>query len=183
MGAAHDFGVLVLSMQNQGHSIADVAEQLFGKKIKTLFLIVIFFLVWMVIAVFALVIANLFISFPSSVIPVNFEIIIALLIGSQMRRRKFSLTLPSIIAQVMLFVMIYIGTIYPVSLTSLVGSGNELLTWIIFLLIYSFIASVLPVWLLLQPRDYINCHQLFLSTWGNVVRLTHYFSKDCCSCS
>ena len=58
--------------------------------------------------------------------------------------------------------MIYLGTIYPVSLTGLVGAGNELMTWIIFLLIYSFIASILPVWLLLQPRDYINCHQLFL---------------------
>ena len=91
------------------------------KKIKTLFLIVIFFLVWMVIAVFALVIANLFISFPSSVIPVNFEIIIALLIGSQMRRRKFSLTLPSILAQIMLFVMIYIGTI--------LSSVSDLLLW------------------------------------------------------
>ena len=116
----------------------------------------------MVIAVFALVIANLFISFPSSVIPVNFEIIIALIFGTFINKRGISLTIPSMLAQAMLFFMIYLGTIYPVSLTGLVGAGNELMAWMVFLLIYSFIASVLPVWLLLQPRDYINCHQLFL---------------------
>ena len=116
----------------------------------------------MVIAVFALVIANLFISFPSSVIPVNFEIIIALIFGVFINKKGVSLTLPSIFAQAMLFFMIYLGTIYPISLGSLVGAENELITWIIFLLIYSFIASILPVWVLLQPRDYINCHQLFL---------------------
>lgn len=162
MGAAHDFGVLVVSMKNKGKSIAEVAENLMGKKIKMLFLSIIFFLVWMVIAVFALVIANLFISFPSSVIPVNFEIIIALIFGTFINKKGFSLTIPSILAQGMLFLMIYIGTIYPVSLDGLVGKENVLMTWMVFLLIYSFIASVLPVWLLLQPRDYINCHQLFL---------------------
>lgn len=162
MGAAHDFGVLVLSMQNKGKSIAHVCEDLLGSKVKNLFLLVIFFLVWMVIAVFALVIANLFISFPSSVIPVNFEIIIAIIIGFVAKNTKTSLTIPSIIAQVMLMLMIYIGTIYPIDLSDLVGANNVLMTWMIFLLIYSFIASILPVWLLLQPRDYINCHQLFL---------------------
>jgi carbon starvation protein len=162
MGAAHDFGVLVLSMQNKGKSIAHVCEDLLGPKVKNLFLIVIFFLVWMVIAVFALVIANLFISFPSSVIPVNFEIFIAITIGIVAKKSKWSLTVPSILAQLMLMLMIYIGTIYPVDISGLVGSSNVLMAWMIFLLVYSFIASILPVWLLLQPRDYINCHQLFL---------------------
>ena len=99
MGAAHDFGVLVVSMKNKGKSIAEVAEGLMGKKIKMLFLTIIFFLVWMVIAVFALVIANLFISFPSSVIPVNFEIIIALIFGTFINKKGLSLTIPSILAR------------------------------------------------------------------------------------
>ena len=162
MGAAHDFGVLVISMKNKGKSIAEVAEKFLGRRIKILLLSTIFFLVWMVIAVFTLIIANLFISFPSSVIPVNFEIIVALIFGTFINKKGISLTIPSIIAQVLLFLMIYIGTIYPVSLDGVVGKDNVLMTWMVFLLIYSFVASVLPVWLLLQPRDYINCHQLFL---------------------
>lgn len=161
MGSAHDFGALVISMKHKGQSIGSVCEEILGKKAKVVFLTIIFFLVWMVIAVFALVIANLFISFPSSVIPVNFEIIIAILMGLFINRGDKSLKIPSIIAQLTLFLMIYLGTLYPISLKPLLGE-HELFGWIIFLLIYSFIASILPVWLLLQPRDYINSHQLFV---------------------
>lgn len=161
IGASHDFGALILSMKNGGGSIAKVAESLLGKRSKLLFLVVIFFLVWMVIAVFTLVIANLFIKFPASVLPVNFEIIIALIIGMLFKYKKIGLTLPSILAQITLFLMIYLGTQYPLSLATYFG-GNEMMVWIVFLMIYSFIASTLPVWALLQPRDYINSHQLML---------------------
>ncbi len=161
LGASHDFGALVVSMKNKGGSIAKVAESLLGKRVKTLFLIIIFFLVWMVIAVFALVIANLFIKFPSSVIPVNFEIFIAIVMGFLINKKNKSLKIPSILAQIGLFVMIYLGTLYPITLDVWFGE-HTLLAWICFLLIYSFIASTLPVWMLLQPRDYINSHQLFL---------------------
>lgn len=157
MGASHDFGALVLSMKNKAGSMAQVSEHVIGKRVRNLFLFVIFFLVWMVIAVFALVIANLFIQFPSSVLPVNIEILVALAIGTLVSRKNKSLLAPSIIAQILLWVFIYLGTLYPITL----GDG-ALMKWVIFLLIYSFIASTLPVWTLLQPRDYINSHQLFI---------------------
>lgn len=161
MGAVHDFGALVVSMKHRGNSMAFVAEKILGKRSRTLFLTVIFFLVWMVIAVFALVIANLFIQFPGAVLPVNFEIIIAIVMGVLINKKGISLTVPSILAQLMLIVMIFIGTKYPMSLKGLFGD-NELMAWVIFLMIYSFFASVLPVWTLLQPRDYINSHQLVM---------------------
>ncbi len=159
MGACHDFGALVLSMNYEGSSMAIVAERLIGARARNLFLIIMFFLIWMVIAVFALVIANLFVSFPSSVIPVNFEIIVALLMGYFINKKGAALKLPSILAQLALFVMIYLGSLYPISFGSVFGA-EPLMVWMILLLIYSFIASVLPVWILLQPRDYINGHQL-----------------------
>jgi carbon starvation protein len=161
MGAVHDFGALVVSMKHRGNSMAFVAEKILGKRSRTLFLTVIFFLVWMVIAVFALVIANLFIQFPGAVLPVNFEIIIAIVMGVLINKKGISLTIPSILAQLMLIVMIFIGTKYPMSLKGLFGD-NELMAWVVFLMIYSFFASVLPVWTLLQPRDYINSHQLVM---------------------
>lgn len=160
MGAAHDFGALVLSMKNKGQSIASLSGELVSPKVRNLFLIVILFLVWMVIAVFALVIANLFVTFPSSVLPVNFEIIVALLIGYFVNKKGHSLLWPAIAAQILLFVMIDLGSSYPITLES--WTSNPLLLWVVLLLIYSFIASVLPVWALLQPRDYINSHQLMI---------------------
>lgn len=161
LGACHDYGALVLSMKFKGKSIAAVAGEVMGKRARHLFLIVIFFLVWIVIAVFALVIANLFIKFPSAVIPVNFEIFIAIVMGLLINKKNKSLTIPSILAQLTLLGMIVLGTIYPISLKTYFGE-NELMIWITFLMIYSFIASTLPVWTLLQPRDYINSHQLFM---------------------
>lgn len=161
MGACHDFGALVISMHHRGSSMASVSEALLGKRVRNLLLLVIFFLVWMVIAVFALVIANLFVSYPSAVLPVNFEIIVAIIMGLFINKKGGSLKLPSILAQVTLYVMIYLGTKFPIGLEGLFGT-NALMAWMIFLLIYSFFASVLPVWVLLQPRDYINGHQLMV---------------------
>ncbi|MDH5581784.1 MAG: hypothetical protein OEY33_07740, partial [Bdellovibrionales bacterium] len=151
MGACHDFGALFLSMKDNGKSMANVAKDLLGTRARILFLTIIFFLVWLVIAVFTLVIANLFIQFPSSVLPVNSEIILALVMGFFWNRKgSSSLTIPSIIAFIILLFMIYLGSLYPLSLKPIFGS-SELMAWIIILMVYSFIASVLPVWALLQP--------------------------------
>jgi carbon starvation protein len=161
MGACHDFGALVLSMRHKGQSIGQLTESIIGTRARSIFLLVVFFLIWIVIAVFALVIANLFKNFPESVIPVNFEIIIALLMGRFINKKKGDLKLPSLFAQVGLLCMIYLGTQFPISLAGVFGD-SEIIVWIVFLLVYGLIASTLPVWILLQPRDYINGHQLFL---------------------
>ncbi len=162
LGAVHDFSALVLSMRNRGRSIGGLCEVYIGPRSRNLFLLIIFFLIWMVLAVFALVIANLFISYPGSVLPINFEIGIALLIGFWIRKKQGSLLAPSLIALALLYLMVWIGSIYPFSVAALVGEQNQLLFWVGFLLVYSFVASVLPVWSLLQPRDYINSHQLLV---------------------
>ncbi len=160
MGAVHDFGALVVSMHHKGQSLASISGDLISKRVRNLFLMVVLFLVWMVIAVFALVIANLFVSFPSSVIPVNFEILVALLIGYFFNRKGKNILTVAVLTQLGLFAMIYLGSVYPISLESLTTSPKML--WVCFLLIYSFVASILPVWALLQPRDYINSHQLMI---------------------
>ena len=160
MGAAHDFAVLVLSMRHRGESIGKVAEKVLSPRVRTIFLLVIFFLVWMVLAVFALVIANLFVKFPGTVIPVNFEIIIAIILGLYFNKRSKKLFIPSLLAQLGLLLMIYVGFKYPVTLE--IFGENQVMFWIVALMIYSYIASILPVWVLLQPRDFINGHQLFL---------------------
>ena len=167
MGAAHDFGALVLSMRSRGSSIATVAGELLNPRVRNLLLVVVLFLVWMVLAVFALVIANLFVSFPSSVLPINFEIIVALLIGYFAHRKGKNILWFAIGAQIILFVMIYLGTLYPIKLDFL--TSNPLMLWIVLLLLYSYVASVLPVWALLQPRDYINSHQLLIGLLALVL--------------
>jgi len=163
MGAVHDYGALVISARNKGKSIGQITEKIIGKRSKMLFLTVIFLLVFIVIAVFAYIIATLFVKYPSTVIPINFQIIIAVFIGWWAYKKKKSLLIPSLIALILLYFMIYIGFQYPIHLPENIWiNDSEIMTWILFLMVYGFIASVLPVWTLLQPRDYINSHQLIV---------------------
>lgn len=162
MGAVHDFSVLVLSMRHKGQSVGQISAEVLGPRTRPLFLLVIFVLVMVVIAVFADAIAKLFVAYPGSVLPVNFQIIVAVLIGYFSYKKNYRLLWPSIIALIALYGMSFVGAAVPLSLSSWVGAEREALVWVVALLVYSFIASVIPVWILLQPRDYINSHQLFV---------------------
>ena len=160
MGAVHDFGCLVLSSRHEGRSMGDVASSVINPRTRTLFLLIIFFLIFFVLAVFAFVIATLFVQYPSSVIPINFQIVVAVLIGYLIHRRGIPILWPSIVALILLYGAVLVGLEYPISVPPMFGTPVN--TWIFFLLIYAFLASVLPVWLLLQPRDFINSHQLLV---------------------
>ncbi|MFQ5900722.1 MAG: carbon starvation protein A [Thermodesulfobacteriota bacterium] len=161
MGAVHDFGALVVSARHKGKSIGEVTRELIGPRARTLFLLLIFFALLIVIAVFGLVIAVLFKSYPATVIPIWFEVPIAITLGFYIYRRSGNTLLASIIAVSLMYLFVYIGTIIPIKIPAFI-MGNEILTWVVILLVYAYIASILPVWVLLQPRDYINSHQLFV---------------------
>jgi len=160
MGAAHDFGALVLSMRHGGGSVGSLAESLIGPRSRVLFLLVIFFLIWLVGAVFAFAITNLFIAYPASILPVNLEILVALCIGWFVTKRGGSLFWPSVIALIGLYLVIFgtaSGALWVPEPGSLLLSKHF---WLVTLMVYAFVASSLPVWALLQPRDLINSHQL-----------------------
>jgi carbon starvation protein len=161
LGAVHDFGSLVVSLRHQGKSIGELTEDIIGTRARNLFLLIMFFLLLIVIAVFALVIALMFNWYPQTVFPIACEMIIAVVVGYMVYRMKTGILIPTVIAVIVMYVTIYIGTLYPIELgDTFLGSG--LTTWIYIILLYSFIAAVLPVWLLLQPRDHINAHELFI---------------------
>ena len=162
MGAVHDFGALVTSVKEKGKSIADIASSTISKRARLMFLVFIIFLVWLVLAVFAMAIADLFVGIPSSVIPINIEIIIAIIMGYLIYKKKIDSLIPSLIALSILYFFIWVGTLYPIDFTSSMNTQDAKNMWILILFIYSAIASLLPVWTLLQPRDYINSHQLFV---------------------
>ena len=163
MGAVHDFGALVVSVKEKGRSIADITASVISSRTRIMFLIFVMMLIWLVLAVFAMAIADLFVSIPSSVLPINIQIIVALIIGWIIYKKGMNSFIPSIIALGVLYLFVWLGTQIPLSF-SLLGWAKDQQTsaWIIILFIYSGIASLLPVWLLLQPRDYINSHQLLV---------------------
>jgi carbon starvation protein len=161
IGAVHDLTALVVSMRNSGKSIGEAAGSIVNPRVKTLFLFIIFFALWIVISVFALIIAILFTQYPSSVFPIWMQIPIAVWLGYVITKKGKGLLKASSAALVLVYLMIYGGTIFPLTMPSLFGLTPEII-WIIILLIYVFIASTVPVWTLLQPRDFLNSLQLIV---------------------
>ncbi|MQA87152.1 MAG: carbon starvation protein A [Streptosporangiales bacterium] len=161
----HDFGALAVSVRHRARSIGTLAREVINKRARTLFLLIIFFLLTLVNAVFAVVIATLFIATPQAVLPIVLEIPLAIAIGQYIYRTRSPALVPSIVGVILLYLSIGLGQLLPISLAPVadaLGIGERAL-WVILLFAYTFVASRIPVWVLLQPRDYINSHQLFIA--------------------
>ncbi len=159
IGAVHDFGALVVSLRNRGQTVGEVAGRIISPRAKYLFLLILFFALTIVLAIFGLVIAVIFNTYPESVLSVWVEIPLALAIGYWAYKRKGGLLIPSIIALLVMYGAMLVGAYFlPITLPAMLG--NPILIWTGILFVYCFIASVLPVITLLQPRDYINSHEL-----------------------
>ncbi len=162
MGAVHDFTALVISMRNQGKSIVEISEKYANRRVRILFFSVVFLALLIVIAIFGLVIAIIFAQFPQAVLPVWLQIPISMTLGVVVFKRGGDLNLMTAVAVVVMIVTIIVGVQFPVRVD---GWGGFPATgvWTVVLLVYAYIASVLPVNVLLQPRDYINAWQLYFS--------------------
>ncbi len=158
MGAVHDFGALVISLRHRGKSIGEVAGSVIGPRVRTLFLLIVAFLIWVVLAVFAFIIGTLFVANPGAIFPINVQILVALLLGWLVTRRGLGILAPSLVAYAVLLLAIFYGNDFAAAFPAITRISVQ--GWVWILLVYSFFASVLPVWMLLQPRDYLNSHQL-----------------------
>ena len=166
IGAVHDFGALVVSMRHRGMSIGKVAEDLIGRRAKGIFLLIILFLICLVMGVFVRTVSGLFTAefYPESVFPTFSLIAIAMVIGWLVYKRGVSVVRLTVVGFLLMLVSIGVG----------LAIGRPDLSseiWILILLVYAFAASTLPVWSLLQPRDYLNSWLLYLGLGASYVGL------------
>jgi len=162
IGGLHDLGALVVSLRNEGKTIADFSGKYINKNSRFAVFFVAFIMLWIFIAILGMIIAIIFDMFPGSVIPIWLEIPIAIWVGYKVTTQGKSMLLWSIIGVTLMYITVIIGTYLPVTMPVIAGiqpTGS----WTFILLIYAFIASVLPVQTLLQPRDFINSHQLIIA--------------------
>jgi len=172
IGAVHDFGAMVVSLRNRGQTIGEIAGRMIHPRARVLFLLILFFALMIVIGIFGLVIAIIFALYPESVLSVWIEIPVAVLIGLWVYKRGGGLLGASIGALAVMYGFMVVGAyLLPIDLTALLGVplmkpgtlASAVVIWTGVLLVYCFVASILPVWVLLQPRDFINSHQLILA--------------------
>jgi len=169
VGAVHDFSALVLSIRHKGQSVGTIAHDVISPRTRLLFLLVIFFLVALAMGVFVLVISGLFAApdaanipataHPEAVFPTYSLMLIAMVIGFLVYKKNMPLWPMIAVGFVLMLVTTRIGLDMPVT-------GVSVGAWTWSLLIYAFIASVLPVWLLLQPRDFLNSLLLYLALFS-----------------
>ncbi|UOW67099.1 carbon starvation protein A [Paraclostridium bifermentans] len=160
-GGVQDFGSLFASIRHEGKSIGEIIESNMGKKGKKLFALFAWLTLVLVVAAFANIVADNFVSTPQAASASIFFIILAILFGIAVYRFKMPLIPASVVGVLMLFGCIYLGFLFPIALSKQ--------TWIILLMIYIFIASVTPVWILLQPRDYLNSYLLYAMIIGALL--------------
>jgi len=158
MGAVHDFSSLVISLRHRGDSIGEIAGQVVSPRVRTLFQLIVCFLIWIVLAVFAFIIATLFVANPGAIFPINIQIVVAVALGWLVYKRGTGILAPSLVGYVVLLASVFFGNAFAEAFPFV--KEISVSTWVWLLLTYAFVASVLPVWLLLQPRDYMNSHQL-----------------------
>ena len=168
IGAVHDFGALVVSLRNNGQTVGDIAGRVLNRRVRLLFLLILVMSLTIVLAIFGLVIASVFRLYPAAIFPCVVQIPLAIGIGLLLHRKGSNILLPSLVVLAMMYFAVFFGD------WGFLGAFNQALagwsswTWVLVLLGYSYIASVLPVWTLLQPRDYINSLQL-ISALGLIV--------------
>ncbi len=168
IGAVHDFGSLVVSIRSKGQTVGDVAGRVLNRRVRLLFLLILFMALTIVLAIFGLVIAAVFKQYPASIFPCLVQIPIAVVIGVWLHRKNVHLLAPSLIALTVMYLTLVFGDVGILGQWNSMMAGWSVITWVLILLVYSYVASVLPVWLLLQPRDYINSLQL-ITALGLVV--------------
>jgi len=157
IGGAHDFGSLITSVQEEGVSLPQIAEKTISLKAKIFFSLFVWLSLILVIAVFAFLCADTFVKEPKIIVPSLGLIPVAILIGFFLYFKKINSFLTTILGITLLFSLIYLGYYLPVSL-----GKYSLYIWLTILFIYAYFASVLPVNILLQPRDYLSSYLLFL---------------------
>lgn len=168
IGAVHDFGALVVSLRNNGQTVGDIAGRVLNRRARWIFLLILALSLTIVLAIFGLVIASVFRLYPAAIFPCVVQIPLAIGIGVWLRQKGASIFLPAAIALAAMYLAVFLGD------RGFLGEFNRELaswsnwTWVLVLLFYSYAASVLPVWTLLQPRDYINSLQL-ISALGLIV--------------
>lgn len=168
VGAVHDFAALIISMRNRGQTIGEIAGRVISPRARLLFLFILFFALTVVLAIFGFVIATIFTAYPESVLATWISLPIAVGLGYLTHKTKMNMLVPSLISVALIYVCVWLGAYYlPIDLVNWFGSPfgqqTSIILWTGILLFYCYFASVLPVWVMLQPRDFINSVQLMVA--------------------
>lgn len=153
-GGVHDYGSLVASLRHKGQSIGQIIDSNIGERAKLLFAIFAWVTLLVIIAAFANIVAATFVANPGAGSSSLLFIVLAVAFGLLVYRSGMSLAVGTVIGLIGMAAAFWLGHIFPISLSKDM--------WLLLMMVYIFIASIAPVWILLQPRDYLNSFLLYI---------------------
>jgi len=161
-GAVHDYMSLMMSVRNRGASIANIAERTMGLRAKAVFSLFLWAAMVLIVAVFGVAGAQTLVKAPQMVIPTFTLIFIAIIFGWSVYQKGIPLLWGTLLAVGANLIFIIIGYFNPIPLPAegLLGL-SPVIFWFVILMLYAALASILPVHVLLQPRDYIATFNLY----------------------
>ncbi|MDI6803032.1 MAG: carbon starvation protein A [Bacteroidota bacterium] len=152
MGAVHDYTTMMASVRSRGVSITDITEKSVSKTARWIFTVFVWLALALVQTVFAVLTAQTLTEKPEIAIPTIGLIFLAISFGYLVYRKNINLITSTLISIGIIFILILLGDYYPIK------APYE--TWLLLSFAYAFIAAVIPVWVLLQPRDYLSMYLL-----------------------
>ncbi|ELY40462.1 carbon starvation CstA family protein [Natronorubrum tibetense] len=187
MGAVHDFISLSSSLRHEGKSIGYIIGEYVGERGKNMLLWFAFLLTILVVAVFALVIGVVLNAYPSAATASLLYITLAFIFGIWLYQMGLPFSVGTVVFVAGVFASVWVGIQYPLAIVpgeypegtivllesalffpELLDSAN-IGAWVLIILVYGAAASVLPVWMLLQPRDYLSSFLLYTGVGGSLL--------------
>lgn len=160
-GGVHDYTSLQASIRHRAQSIGTIIKEYIGNRGQTLFLSFSTATLILIVGVFCVLVADTFAATPQAATASILFTVLAILFGFAVNQMRINFIGASIIGVIIMFACIWVGILFPIQISAPV--------WIIILLIYAFVASILPVWVLLQPRDYLNSYFLYGMMIGGFI--------------
>ena len=169
IGAVHDYLALMISVRNKAKGISKITEKSLNSRAGKIFALMIWITLTMIIATFSVSAADSIINQPMLVIPVLAISVIAFVLGIAVYKFKANPWISSVVALVIAFFFMYVGYLFPVVLPFSASASKFF--WVTILIVYGGAASLIPVWMFLQPRDYLSSIQLVLFLLLGLVSL------------
>ena len=191
LGAVHDFVSLSGSLRHEGKSIGYIIGEYVGERGKNMLLWFAFLLTILVVAVFALVIGVVFDAFPQAATASMLYVGLALVFGFWLYQLNLPFSVGTVVFVAGIFASVWVGIRYPIALfgaefpnasdtivlfgetapgiVPTLGFNANIGAWVVVMLVYGGLASVLPVWMLLQPRDYLSSFLLYTGVGGALL--------------
>jgi carbon starvation protein len=153
IGGVHDYSSLQASIRHRARSIGALIKEYVGNRGQILYLCFTLATLTLIVGVFVILVAETFAAVPEAATASVLFVGVALVFGAAVNLFRIGLVWASLLGAAAMVLSVWAGMVFPLSLSATV--------WSLLLLGYAFVASVLPVWVLLQPRDYLNAFLLY----------------------